>query len=497
MTSDAPNPAAPTPAKSSLAKSAAKGALALAIGRPVTAVLQFLGTVWLARLLTPAQFGIVGMVQVFLRFAEVFREMGLGTVAVQREHLSQEKQSTLFWINAIVTGAIGITFAIGGPLLAAFYDEPLVAPLSVLAGLAFALQGLAVQHQAVLRRTFRVGTMVAVQATALAVGLGSAVVFAHLGAGAYAILIRNVVEAALILAGFWYFSGFRPGRPSKLRSVASELRFGLHLTLSNVMTYFSRQGDNLIVGKLFGPTALGLYSKAYELMLLPLNQVTRPLSSIALAALSRLNADPEQYSRAYFRMTDKALLLTTPLGAVCLGCPELIVRVLLGPGWEEAAPILRALSLVMLIQPLTSTSGWLLTSQGRSDEILRLSVATSLMNVVSFGIGAFFGPLGVAWAYSLGQVVRIPTGVWYVCRTGPVSQRGLYSRIGVFGAAGLIGAGLAWLTSLGLAAQHYLVAAVASGAAGGLGCWLALTLFPLGRDALRDIKKVAKLARGR
>ena len=477
-----------------IAKSAAKGALALAIGRPISAAIAFLGTVWLARLLTPTEFGVVGMVQVFLRFAEVFREMGLGTVAVQREDLSHEKQSTLFWINAVASGSIGGTFAVCGPLLANFYDEPLVAPLSVLAGIAFALQGCAVQHQAVLRRTFRMGTMVAIQAAALAVGLGSAVVFARAGAGAYAIVARNVIEAALILAGFWYFSGFRPGRPGRIRALTSELRFGAHLTLSNVMTYFSRQGDNLIVGKFFGPTALGLYAKAYEVMLLPLNQVTRPLSSIALAALSRLTSNDEQYARAYFRMVDKALLLTTPMGAVCIGCPELVVRVLLGSGWEEAAAILRALGVVMLIQPLTNTMAWLLTSQDRSNEILRMSVATSFLNIFSFVLGAQWGPLGVAWAYSISQVARIPTSIWYTCRKGPIRQRELYRRVSSFGVAGIAGAAMAWGTAVQLAEQHFLLSAVLAGGAGGVGCWLTLALFPTGRNALRDIRKAAKLA---
>lgn len=487
-----PQPPAPKPPN--IAKSAARGALALAIGRPITAVVSFLGTMLLARLLTPAQFGVVGMVQVFLRFAEVFREMGLGTVAVQREDLSAEKQSTLFWINAAASATIGVVFAACGPLLARFYGEPLVAPLSCLAGGAFVLQGLAVQHQAVLRRTFRMGAMVSVQAVGLTVGLGSAILLAKWGAGAYAILARNIVEAVLVLAGFWYFSGFNPGRPGRLAELTSELRFGMHLTLSNVMTYFSRQGDNLIVGKVFGPTALGLYAKAYELMLLPLNQVTRPLASIALAALSRLTSDGEQYTRAYFRMVDKALLLTTPMAAVCLGCPELVVRVLLGPGWEDTAPMLRALGVVMFIQPLTNTMGWLLTSQDRSDEILRMSVATSILNIVSFVAGAFWGPVGVAWAYSISQVLRVPTGIWYVCRKGPITQRGLYLRFGVFGLAGVCGAVIAWACAMGLSRQHYLVSSVLSSGAGGLGSWLTLLVFATGRHALRDIRKAAKLA---
>lgn len=477
-----------------LAKSAAKGAAAMAIGRPITIGLTFLGTVWLARLLSPRDFGVVGMVVVFLRFAEVFRDMGLGSVAIQREHLTQEQQSTLFWVNAGASACIGLVFAATGPLLAAFYDEPEVAHLALISGLAFALQGSSVQHQASLRRHFKIGAMVTVQTLALASGLAAAAVCAKFGMGPRSLVVRSLVEAAITLSGFWYFSGFRPGKPGRLSALTSELRFGAHLTLANVMVYFSRQGDNLVIGKMFGPVNLGLYSKAYELMLQPLNQVTRPLGTIALSALSRLVSAPEQYSRAYFRMMDKALLLTTPMGAFCLGCPELIIGVLLGKGWEPAAPMLRALALVMLVQPLASTSTWLLTSQGRSGEILRLSTAQSIMNVFSFLAGAVFGPLGVAWGYSVSQLISIPAVVWYVCRTGPIASLEMYRRIGVFGAAGLAGGGAAWFLATLLTERPMLVAAISCGLATLIGCWGTLWLLPTGRAALRDIRKATKLA---
>lgn len=466
----------------------------MAIGRPITIALTFLGTVWLARLLSPRDFGVVGMVVVFLRFAEVFREMGLGSVAIQREHLSHEQQSTLFWVNAGASTVIGLVFAATGPLLAAFYDEPAVAHLAMISGLAFALQGASVQHQASLRRNFKIGAMVLVQSIALAVGLAAAAVCAQSGMGPRSLVLRSLVEAAITLTGFWYYSGFRPSKPGKLAALTSELRFGAHLTLANLMAYFSRQGDNLVVGKMFGPVSLGFYSKAYELMMQPLHQVTRPLGTIALSALSRLVAVPEQYSRAYFRMMDKALLLTTPMGAFCLGCPEVIIGVLLGKGWEPAAPMLRALSLVMLIQPLASTSTWLLTSQGRSAEILRMSTAMSILNVVSFLAGAIFGPLGVAWGYSLSQLIVMPAVVWYVCRTGPIASREMYRRIGVFGAAGLTGGGVAWYLATLMSARPVLVAGVVCGLGTLIACWATLWLLPTGRAALRDIRRATKLA---
>jgi polysaccharide transporter, PST family len=480
------NESPPTSPAPNLAKSAARGAAALAAGRPIAVILTFLGTMWLARILSPRDFGVVGMVMVFLRFAEVFRDMGLGSVAIQREHLSHEQQSTLFWVNASASLLIGLLFAITGPFLAKFYDEPLVAHLAIISGVAFVLQGASVQHQASLRRSFKIGSMVFVQTVALVVGLGVAATCASMGMGARSLVLRSLAEAIV--------SGFRPSKPGKLGALTSELRFGAHLTLANVMAYFSRQGDNLIVGKLFGPTSLGFYTKAYELMMQPMQQVTRPLGSIALSALSRLVSQPEQYSRAYFRMMDKALLLTTPMGAACLGCPEVIIRVLLGAGWEPAAPMLRALSLVMLVQPLTSTTNWLLTSQGRGSEILRLGTATSVMNVLSFFVGALFGPLGVAWGYSLGQVVRVPTGMWYVCRTGPVAAREMYRRIAVFGSAGLGGGAVAALTAELLADKPVVLVAAACGVTTFLACGACLWLYPTGRAALRDIRKASKLA---
>ena len=490
-----PDPLDPEAIRKNIATKAAKGAVALAVSRPITILANLGGTLILARLLAPSEYGLVAMVVVFLRFADVFKDMGLGTVTVQREQLEHGQLSTLFWINCFIALLIGAVFAACAPLMVAFYDEPRVRNLTYCAAFAFFLGGCSVQHLAILKRQMRLGSIVAVQLTALVVALACAIGLAWQGAGPYALIARVMAESVVLLVGYWILSGFKPDRPSKLGRLRSELKFGLNLTLSNLMNYLSRQGDNLIVGKLFGASALGLYQKSYELMLMPLNHVSRPLGSIAVPSLSRLAGDPERYRSAYFRMTDKILLLSTPVAALLCGAPDAVISTLLGDQWLGAVPMLQGLSLVVFIQPLSSTTGWLLTTQDRTQEMLRLSVATALINVTSFAVGAFWGPIGVAWAYGLGQLVRVPGGFWYLCRRGPVRQRDMYTALITFCSAGAVG------TAAALGAVEVALGAPPIVQLGLAGCaawfctWGCLWLIPRGRHALLDIKKALLLAR--
>ncbi len=488
-------PLDPHDIRKGLAAKAAKGAVALAIGRPLTIVANIGATLILARLLAPTDYGLVGMVVVFLRFADVFKDMGLGTVTVQRENLDEGQLSSLFWINTAVALCIALLFAACAPLMVTFYDEPKLKNLTYFAAVAFAFGGCSVQHMALLKRQMRLTALVAVQLTALGVALASAVALAWYGAGPYALVARVMIESVVLFIGYRLLSGFRPGRPRGLSKLRAELKFGFNLTISNLVNYLSRQGDNLIVGKLFGAAPLGLYQKSYELMMMPLTHVTRPLASIAIPALSRLAQDSTRYCAAYFRMTDKALLLSTPVAALLCGAPASVIEVLLGSKWLGAVPMLQGLSLVVFIQPLSSTTGWLLTTQDRTGEMLRLSVITAVMNVLSFAVGAIWGPVGVAWAYGLGQVVRVPTGFWYVCRRGPIRQRQLYSALGTFCAAGGVGAAGSYWAARAVDQLHPLVALVAAGSAAVGVTWGFLWLLPRGRSAMLDVRKALLLAR--
>ncbi len=178
------------------------------------------------------------------------------------------------------------------------------------------------------------------------------------------------------------------------------LAFGGNLTGFNVVNYFARNLDNILIGRYWGVEPLGLYSKAYSLLMLPLQQINAPISSVAIPALSRLQNDPEQYRKYYLKAISLITFVSLPGVMFMIVMSENIIRVVLGEQWIKASPIFSVLGISALIQVVLNTNGWLHVSIGRTDRMFRWGIFASFFIVVSFFIGLPYGAIGVATSLS-------------------------------------------------------------------------------------------------
>ena len=165
-----------------------------------------------------------------------------------------------------------------------------------------------------------------------------------------------------------------PGLPKKDTGVRSMIRFGGNLTGFATINYFARNGDNLLIGRFWGAEQLGIYVRAYQLMMLPIDQINEPMTTVAVPSLSRLVDAPEEYRRAYLRMIEKIAFLTMPSVGLMIVTADWIVRIVLGPRWAEVATILQILGAAALVQPIANTTGWLFVTQGRTNEIFKMAM---------------------------------------------------------------------------------------------------------------------------
>ncbi|MFU8806953.1 MAG: oligosaccharide flippase family protein, partial [Bradymonadaceae bacterium] len=282
------------------------------------------------------------------------------------------------------------------------------------------------------------------------------------------------------------------GRPGRFSEIRSMLAYGGNLTGFSVVNYFARNLDDVLIGRFHGAGPLGLYQKAYEILMVPIKQINNPVSAVAIPALSRLVDQPERYRKAYLRILEKVLLLTMPLAALLIATADWVVLLALGPQWTESAQIFAVLGILVFIQPLGNSTGWLFITQDRTREMLRWGVLGSTLSIISFLVGLPWGVIGVAAAYAIsGLVVRTPILLWYVGRRGPVRTVDFYKRCAPFALSGVV--------TLGVLLQMRALEVVTHPAAG-LAIALALTLvtmptvlaiFPGGRDAMRDAMAIA------
>lgn len=400
-----------------------RGGAITVVAQLVKVVAQFGVTVVLARLLRPEAFGLVAMVAVIVAFLELFKDFGLSAATVQRDTLTHGDVSALFWVNVGLGVAAGLLMVPLAPLLAWFYREPALVGVTLWLGIGFVLSGLSTQHLAVMRRQMRFTALAMILMWSEIIGMSVAVIAAYAGADYWALVAQRLVWAACIAAGAWVFCAWRPGRPAGFRQVRDLLRFGGHVTGSNLVGAFVRNLDQVLIGWYWGATPLGLYERAYKILLLPINNLNAPLYSVAMPTLSRLVDQPARYRRAYLGAVEKLNMVTMPCAALLIADPGDVVRVLLGAQWLAATPIVAWLGLAALYYPIGFTCSWLFMTQDRTAEMFRWGLTGSALNAAFIVGGLAFGPVGVAASIAVGGlVIRIPLLFWLVGRRGPVSR---------------------------------------------------------------------------
>ncbi|HUU43230.1 MAG TPA: lipopolysaccharide biosynthesis protein, partial [Planctomycetota bacterium] len=402
----------------------------LSVTARVTAFLLRMGSLAvLARLLTPADFGLIAMVTAVIGFMVLFKDLGLSYATIQKKDLTHPQVSALFWINVGLSVVIlGVTAALS-PVIAWFYEEPQLVGITLALAAGFLFSGLTTQHRALLRRQMRFGTLAVVEVSAALAGVGAGIISALFGAGYWALVLMILTTEAGMTVGVWMVSGWRPGFPRGRSGVRALLAFGGYLTGFRLVNYFARNLDNILIGRVWGGRALGLYAKAYNLLLLPLSQINEPLGEVVFPALSHIRDDRPRFRDYYLKSLSMLTLVTAPTSILCLVLADEIILTVLGPQWTEAGDIFRLLAIGALIQPLMSSANWLYIPTGRTRELLKFGSIGVALIVVSFFVGLPHGATGVALCYSCAVLLWAWPCMHFAARDTLVDWRGILDAV--------------------------------------------------------------------
>ena len=385
-----------------------RGGLLTLVSQGMQFAMQTVSTVVLARLLSPADFGVVAMVIAVTGLASAFADFGLSEATIQRKEITHEQVSTLFWINVGI-GLVQTLITAGlGPVLAKLYREPRLVAIALVSSLNFLAGGLRVQPNALLRRQMRFSAMVFRDILAQALGVLVAIIMAWRGAGYWAIVAQPLAMNLTQMAVTWVLVRWKPGLPRRDGQVGSMLLFGGNVSLSYLISNVSRSFESVLIGRYWGATPLGLYSRAYNLLMLPVRQLTAPAGNVAIPAFSRLQDDPERFARYYLRALSLMIWIIAPIFGFLFVAARPVIVLVLGAKWDEAAPVFQILVISALAQLLMDSTGWLFISRGQSSRLLRLLLVISPIILSSTAIGLPFGIKGVALSESLFLVAMLP-----------------------------------------------------------------------------------------
>ena len=446
---------------SDLGRRTARGAVVTLLGQGGKAVVQLVGLVLLARLLSPRDFGLIAMIMAIVGIADVIRDFGLSVAALQARTLSARQRDNLFWLNSAIGFILGIGVYLCAVPISALYTEPSLVPMTQVLAATFFINGLATQYRAGLNRALRFTAVMAADLIGLACGLSAAVVLALTGHGFWSLVAQQMIIAVVGLGILVGNGRWVPGLPHRTGDMTALVRFGIHQMLSQMINYFSRNIDSIIVGIKFGPVPLGLYSRGYQLYVLPINQISNPASTVAIPVLARIRDDARRFSDYLLRGQLAVVHLVGAASAVMAALAAPIVEIALGEKWLSAATILTILAAGGVFQGASSATYWVLTSTGNSASLLRFTATTRVLTIPIILIGSFWGVLGVAAGYSVGVFITWIIGLFWIRSGIGTTTWQLLRNAG----RAIIGYGLS-------AVVAYLVDTVAAGH----GAWFRLTV---------------------
>lgn len=444
--------AAPDVSKN-LRRSSVRGASVMSFARIAGMGLRFVSTGILARMITRDDFGLFAMTVVISGFLGIFMDVGLSQATIQRPEINHRQISTLFWINVALGALVSAIFALSAPAIAAFYGQPALVGMIPVLAISFLFGSLGLQHLALLTRNMRYPLLAGIEIFSMFAGVVTGVWMAWLGMGYWSLVGMAVAPPVAKTAAAWLALRWVPGLPSRGNGVRSMLKFGGDVLGFNIVNYFSRQTDTVLIAKFCGSAPVAAYEKAYSLLLMPVGQINGPLGSVTIPALSRLQQDPERFRRYFLNAILLVCSLSMPVIAGITLFADEVVAVWLGPDWASSAELFRLLALAALIGGISNPAGWVLISLGLTKRYRLLGLANSAVIVAAFIIGLVFGPKeagesasmrGVAIAYSAAMLLNfLPYWAWALKGT-PVAIGAVMRTMVVPALACLPAAAAAW-----------------------------------------------------
>ena len=386
----------------------------------------FAASIVLARILTPNDYGQVAIVLSITGLATILTELGLSAAVVRAPEPTREYLSTAFWINAGSGVILAALVAVAAGPVAQLFSDPGIAPLLRVGSLSFALS-LGVVQLGLLQRQMRFARIGIVEVVGTGAGVAVSLVLGVAGAGAMSLVIGPVAAFAVMSVMFWRGVAWRPSMVFDRAAARDIGGYIWGLVGFNTVNYWTRNADNFLVGGYVGVASLGLYRRAYNLMVLPVLHIGSPIQRVLLPAIASAAA-PER-KRIWLKGAKASWLLGLPIGVGTAAVATDVILVLYGSQWVDAAPVLQVLGLSVPSQMIGRTLGAALQATDRTRTQFWLGVVNTTVSVIAMVIGLQWGMLGVGVGVAISFYITGTIGIGVVMRVLDARWRELLREI--------------------------------------------------------------------
>lgn len=389
----------------------------------------FIISIFLARLLTPAEFGLVGMAMAFIAICQVFIDIGFTSALIQRQDNTNLTFSSIFYLNIFLGLLLTLGFYATAPLIGNFYGKPEITKLIKWLSLLFILNSFDLVQIAIFKKKLDFRTLTVRTFVATLVGGAAGIIAAFSGAGAYSLIIQKLFTSVLGSIMLWTTSEWKPDLRFSFKEVRKLTGYSTYVFLDNTLNSVFDQLDLLMVGKVFNPSVLGYYSRATTLKTQVTAYSSSSLTAVFFPVLSSMQDNDKEFARLYFKVISVIAFTSYALTGVLCVLGKDVILLLFGQKWLPSVPIFQVLILMACNPPINSMMKNAYYSKGKSKENFQIGLVRKALRVVPLIIMVYFGLFAFTIAFVIINYMITVLNVYFLNRFTGLSYREHFKKI--------------------------------------------------------------------
>ncbi|ALU14265.1 polysaccharide biosynthesis protein [Eubacterium limosum] len=353
---------------------------------------QFVIQIVLARILTPSDYGVTGIITVFIAIANVFVQSGLGSALIQKKDTIEEDYSSVFYLNILISLVmIGILF-IAAPAISSFYQMEILIPVLRVQSLILVFNAFNVVQNAVLQKNMQFKKLFYASLGAITISGVFGIFFAYLGAGVWALVFQQLINALVTSIILWIIVKWRPKHVFKLENVRHLFKFGSRLLCSGLIDTLYNNIYPLIIGKAYSQEDLGYYNRGYQIPSVLVNNINGSIQGVLFPAFAEYQDNRPRLKQLVRRSIVTSSFLVFPVMAGLAACSEPLTVILLTDKWLPSVPFMQLSCIIYAFWPIHTANLQAINAVGRSDVFLKLEIIKKAINIGTLFITV---PMGI------------------------------------------------------------------------------------------------------
>lgn len=375
--------------------------------------IQFLVMLVIARILSPKEYGLIGMLAIFLAIAQSLTDSGFSQALIRKQDRTEADNSTVFYFNIAVSIALYGLLYLAAPFIASFYHEPLLTDVTRVIGLLIIVNAFSVVQKAIYTINLNFRTQAKASLAGAVISGAAGITMALHGYGVWTLVWQQLIGTLITIVLLWIYSSWRPQWTYSWASFRNLFAFGSKLMLSGLLSTIYANLYQLVIGKYFTASSLGYYTRAQQFAQFPSSNLTQILQRVFYPTLSRMQNDRQRLISVTRQFLCLSCLVVFPLMCMLAGMSKPLILLLLGEKWSYASTLLIPICLTVMWFPVHAINLNVLAVMGRSDLFLKLEVIKTVIGVVILAVSIQFGLLVLCYASILGSLLALYINTWY------------------------------------------------------------------------------------